>query len=182
MSQPLLTVIGATGVQGRSVIDEALRNQKYRIRAVTRNVESSGAQELAKTGVEVVEADLNDLSSLRSALQGTELLFASSNFFEPFMTRDASTAAEIEATQGINLAKAAAETASLEHFVWSTLPSSSKISKGKYAVPHFEGKHKVDTYIKTQDILLAKTTFLFVTWYAQNFTYPMFTPSIVVSI
>ena len=125
--------------------------------------------------------DLNDFGSLKAALKGTTLLFAATNSFEPFSTVDGDTAAKIEATQGMHVARAAAEVPTLHHFVWSTLPSAAKWSDGKYSVPHFEGKHAVDEYIKTVPALLEKTTFLYVTWYAQNLTYPMFTPALNVS-
>jgi len=57
-----------------------------------------------------------------------------------------------------------------------------KISSGKYYVPHFEGKVKIDNYIKSKKDLVAKTTFLWVTWYASNMNvYPLFIPTLLVS-
>jgi len=54
----LLTVFGATGVQGGSVIravvaDSAL-SQSFKIRGVTRDASKSSAQDLTSQGVEVV--------------------------------------------------------------------------------------------------------------------------------
>lgn len=88
---------------------------------------------------------------------------------------------KVEVQQGKNIANAAIRTATLKHFIWSTLPNGSKISNGKYVVPHFAAKNKIDDYIKSQPTLLAKTTFFWITWYATNFVFPMFTPSLVVS-
>ena len=88
---------------------------------------------------------------------------------------------EIEITQGTNLAKAAAKTSTLKHYIWSTLPNGMKVSDGKYLVPHFDAKNKVDDYIKADTNLYAKTTFLWVTYYASNYLFPMFTPNIMVS-
>ena len=51
-----------------------------------------------------------------------------------------------------------------------------KTSGGKYLVPHFESKNKVDDYIKGDASLLAKTTFLWITFNATNYYFPMFTP------
>lgn len=45
-------------------------------------------------------------------------------------------AGELERQQGINLARAAAKTATLEHYMWSTLPSAKKATGGKILVPH----------------------------------------------
>lgn len=48
-------------------------------------------------------------------------------------------------------------------------------------MPHFESKTKVDEYIRQDKELLAKTTFLFITYYATNILMPMFTPNQFVS-
>lgn len=45
---------------------------------------------------------------------------------------------EIESCQALNLAKAAAATPTLEHYIWSTLPDAKTQSSGKFLVPHFE--------------------------------------------
>ena len=65
----LLTVVGGTGTQGRSVIEAALKGGHGKIRALTRNTESQNAKDLAAKGVEVVKADLNDESSLIKAFE-----------------------------------------------------------------------------------------------------------------
>ena len=88
---------------------------------------------------------------------------------------------KVEFEQGKNIADAAAKTSTLKHFIWSTLPNARKISNGKYLVPHFEAKNKVDEYIKSNAVLYAKTTFLWLTYFAQNYSSPMFTPNFVVS-
>jgi hypothetical protein len=69
MSQPIAVIIGATGGQGGSVVDSFLKDGKYQVRAVTRNVNSANAQALHKRGVEVVTADLNDQASLIQAFK-----------------------------------------------------------------------------------------------------------------
>lgn len=45
-------------------------------------------------------------------------------------------AGELEEQQGINVARAAAKTATLDHYIWSTLPSARKFTGGKILVPH----------------------------------------------
>ena len=60
-SQKLILVIGATGAQGLAVIDALLKPgpngspSPYFVRALTRNPQSSRAQELATKGVDVVQ-------------------------------------------------------------------------------------------------------------------------------
>lgn len=54
----LLTIFGATGIQGSSVIRAVLADsdlsQSFRIRAVTRDASKPSAEALSKQGIEVV--------------------------------------------------------------------------------------------------------------------------------
>jgi uncharacterized protein YbjT (DUF2867 family) len=181
MSTKTATILGATGNQGAGVVSALLQQHpKYNLRAVTRRPDSDAATSLRAKGVEVVQADLNDAESLKAAFAGSHVIFAVTDFFEPFAASGAAEKAmDAEARQGINIAEAAAATEGLEHFVWSTLPNSSRISGGKYTVPHFEGKNRVDERIRADGALLAKTTFLWVTWYHTNYSFPVFTPQFV---
>lgn len=58
----LITVFGATGNQGGSVIkyilEDATLSKEYKIRGITRDTTKHSAQELSKKGVEVVKARL----------------------------------------------------------------------------------------------------------------------------
>ncbi len=68
-----LTVLvsGATGNQGGAVA-QALLASGHRVRALTRNTESSRARRLADQGVELVQGNLDDARSLGRALHGTD--------------------------------------------------------------------------------------------------------------
>jgi len=176
MSNKIVSVIGATGVQGGSVINALLEDGTYTIRAITRNPNSDAAKTLTSKGVEVVAADINDVSSLISAFSGSHAIYGVTDFFEPFAKHGPARAMEIEAEQGTNIAKAASATTSLKHYIWSTLPNGSKLSGGKYRVPHFEAKNRANEYIRSDGNLYSKTTFLWITFYAQNYYFPMFTP------
>lgn len=74
-SQKLVVVVGATGAQGGSVVSTLSKNPIYKIRAITRNTTSAAAQKLVAQGVEVVEADSEDVSSLIKAFQVRSLSF-----------------------------------------------------------------------------------------------------------
>lgn len=176
MTGKIISVIGATGVQGGSVVDALLKDSIYSVRAITRNTNSEAAKALTARGVEVVTADVNDLSSLTRAFEGSYAIYALTDFFEPFAQHGAQKAVEVETEQGITIAKAAAATTGLQHYMWSTLPNGSQISGGKYVIPHFDAKNKIDAFIRSQPELLAKTTFFWVTFYAQNYYFPMFAP------
>lgn len=56
--------------------------EKYRIRCLTRNIESAAAQSLASKGAEVVQGDLADPSSLPAAVQGCWGVFAVTNYYD----------------------------------------------------------------------------------------------------
>lgn len=182
MAKKLLTVVGGTGTQGLSIINAALKDGTYTVRATTRNPKSEKAEQLRARGVETVQADVGDEQSLVAAFRGSAAVFGVTDFFEPFAKLGPEKAVEVESAQGINIARAAAKTASLEHFIWSTLPNGGRLTGGKYLVPHFVAKNRVDDYIKQDKALHAKTTFLWVGFYGNNFQYPMFTPNLMVSV
>jgi uncharacterized protein YbjT (DUF2867 family) len=66
---PILTVMGATGAQGKSVVAHALKVGVYRVRAITRSTTSEKVQALIAQGVEVVSADVNNEASLIKAFE-----------------------------------------------------------------------------------------------------------------
>ncbi|XHG05012.1 hypothetical protein AWENTII_008264 [Aspergillus wentii] len=148
-AKQLAVILGATAGQGRSVVDTLLRNDLYGVRAVTRNCNSNEAQNLKSQGVEVVEADLDDLSSLSAAFDNAHVIFAVTRMVNGDMAG--------ETRHGQNIATVAATIPTLQHFIWSTLPSA--LSKG-FSVPHQDAKAEVDEYILSSLPELAdKTTF-----------------------
>ena len=140
MGKQIVTVLGSTGAQGGGVVRALLDQQDWQVRAVTRNARSQAALRLAELGCEIAEADLNTPATLLEALQGSYGLFAVTNFWDR-----ATRMGEFE--QGKNLVHAAKE-ADIQHFIWSTLPDYQALSGGKYTVPHFTSKARVDTEVK----------------------------------
>ena len=65
----IIAVTGATGGQGGSVAQNLLKKPEWKVRAITRNVNSKGAQALAAQGAEVVAANLDDEASLVKAFE-----------------------------------------------------------------------------------------------------------------
>ncbi len=195
----LVVVVGATGKQGGSVVSALLKEGSYKIRGITRNTSSRSTHHLTAQGVEMVSADLNSEESLSAAFQAsplprvhsprqvelTNLVGSHSNLrshslLEPFLTQSPSDCIRIEYTQGVNLARATSRTPTLKHYIWSTLPNSRQISDGKLIVPHYEGKNRVDDYIRADKVLFPKATFLWATFYAVNFQLPNFAPNLLV--
>lgn len=172
----LVVVIGSTGGQGGSVVKSFLRDPNYRVRGVTRNTGSEKAKALASQGVEMVKADIGDEASLEKAFEGAYAIFAVTDYYEHFFTKGKDVAMETEFQQGCNLARAASRTPTLRRYLWSTLPFTSYLSGGEVVVPHFEGKGRVDKYIKdTLPDLFPKTTFCIFSIFTDNLiTYPIF--------
>ena len=182
-----VAVVGATGARGSSVVQTILKSahrDEWTIRALSRNTEGAAAKDQEKAGVEVVAADLTDLESLKAAFSDCYAVFAMTDFFVPFANfdADADKAIALERQLAANIYDAVKANPSIVHFIWSTLPHAEKISQGKYKVPHFVAKNGLDDRIKADPELLAKTTFLWVGWYAANFQYPIFKPTMMVSI
>jgi uncharacterized protein YbjT (DUF2867 family) len=100
----LIVVIGATGKQGGSVLASLLADssasEQFKYRGVTRDTSKPAAQALAKQGVEMVAADLDNKASLVKAFKGAYGVFAVTDFWAT-MDKGA------EVQQGKNLADAA---------------------------------------------------------------------------
>lgn len=177
MSQKLIVVVGATGGQGGSVASSFLKDGNWRVRELTRNPDSEKAKALSTKGVEMVKGDLGDLASLEKAFSGANVIFAITDYYENFWTKGWEKSMEIEYIQGTNMAKAASKVPTLEHYLWSTLPHSTRVSEGKALVPHFEAKGRVDEFIKEDERLLSLTTFCFFTTFVINLIdYEVFKP------
>ncbi|KAK8851495.1 NmrA-like family protein [Apiospora arundinis] len=141
----LITVFGATGNQGGSVVQTFLHDAKLKnewsVRGVTRDVSKESSKKLAAQGVDVVSADLNDKASIVEALKGSYAVFAVTNYWEKMDDK-------LEIQQGKNLADAAKE-AGVEFLIWSSLYNVNKLSKGALPhVYHFDSKATVEEYIR----------------------------------
>jgi uncharacterized protein YbjT (DUF2867 family) len=147
----LIAVVGATGQQGGAVVRALQASNQFKVRALTRN--PAKHRSLAD---EVVEADLNRPETLASAFDGAHGVFLVTNFQEHG-------ADELkQATAAVRAAK----DAGVRHFVWSTLPDVEAISKGKFDVPHFTGKAKLDRIVREAGF--ANHTFVIAPFYYQN--------------
>ncbi|KAI0697300.1 NAD(P)-binding protein [Cerioporus squamosus] len=160
----LVAICGATGNQGGSVAKLLLRYPDlYRLRALTRDPQSAAARQLAEIGAEVVKTDLTVPSDVREALRGCWGVFGVTNFYDSKIKDDLGS----EEQQGKNLVDAALENG-VKCFVWSTLPSSEKISGGRLISRVYEGKHHVDGYILEKGLPAA---FLYTGNFYENLVY-----------
>jgi uncharacterized protein YbjT (DUF2867 family) len=150
-NKKLIAVIGATGQQGGGVLRALQARGQFKVRALTRN--SDKHRELAE---EVVEADLGKPETLKAAFSGAHGVFLVTNF------QEAGSDEPKQATAAIRAAK----DAGVKHLVWSTLPDVEAISGGRFNVPHFTGKAKIDRVVK--DGGFENYTFVIAPFYYQN--------------
>ena len=147
----LIAVIGATGQQGGAVVRALQAAGQFTVRALTRHPDTH--RDLAD---EVVEADLNRPDTLQPAFAGAHGVF---------LVTDSWLRGNDEFAQGTSAVRAA-KAAGVKHVVWSTLPDVEAISSGRFNVPHFSGKAKVDGVVKEAGF--ANHTFVIAPFFYQN--------------
>ncbi|GLA66742.1 NmrA-like domain-containing protein 1 [Aspergillus tubingensis] len=165
MSRRTVVVIGATGSQGGPVARELLKSPHlYHVRALTRDPSKPAAQELAELGAEVQAFDLNaGIDVLLQAFTGADAIFAMTDFW-------ATRSAKAEATQGRTIIDAAAQTPTVQHFIWSSLPDPERVSGSILKnIHHWKSKSLVADYIQQQyPELWGKTTVVLFPNYFEN--------------
>ncbi|KAJ7727036.1 NmrA-like protein [Mycena olivaceomarginata] len=129
LSAPLVTVVGATGAQGRSVIKALAESIKpYRVHGFSHDSMKPATQKLFAQGVEVADVSLvlGNVKDVFKAFEGTNIAFVTA-----------------EAKMMLDAVKAAG----VKHIVWSGLLNISKISSRKYThVLNFNSKALVTDY------------------------------------
>ncbi|KAF7365970.1 NmrA domain-containing protein [Mycena venus] len=142
----IVTVFGATGLQGSAVARTLFRDGTFIPRAITRNPESAAALNLMAEGIEVVKADPLDKASLLGAMRGSEALTA------PIFPLKAEGEGPNEIDQGRNIVDAAKE-AGVKFFIFTSLPDIRKLSGGKYKnVLHYDHKVVVEEYLRSSGL------------------------------
>jgi uncharacterized protein YbjT (DUF2867 family) len=132
MAQKLTVVVtGSTGKQGGAVA-RGLLGRGHKVRAVTRDPNSSQAKSLADAGATLIAASLEDTAAITKALEGATSLFAMT---VPSVGTDAETRQGIAATDA---AKAAGV-----HLVFTSVGSANR----QTGIPHFDSKYEVEKHI-----------------------------------
>lgn len=160
----LLTVFGATGQQGGSVVEYIINDpelsKEFKVRGITRDLTKPAAQALQQKGVEIVKADADDRESLKQAMQGAHTVFGvTATIYDEKLK-------ERELAQGKAMADAAVA-AGVQYFVFSTLSNGGKMSGGKIQnLAHFDVKAEIEEYIRSLPI---KSAFFAPGSFMQNF-------------
>ncbi|KJZ75357.1 hypothetical protein HIM_05283 [Hirsutella minnesotensis 3608] len=165
-SGKLVTVYGATGTQGGSVVRSLLQNKSnaFSVRAITRNPDSGKARELASLGVDVVKADGHKREQVLEAFKGSWAVFVNTDssdlaLYEP--------SHKTESDLGKSIVDAAFE-AGVDVFVYSGLASASLLSQGATPSRLFDEKHTIGTYAQAKGFKTAVV--IAAGWYMENHT------------
>lgn len=156
--KPLITVVGILGKQGQSAAHTLLRSGRYRVRGITRRIDSPEALNLARQGAEVVKLplDLGYYDEYVEAFRGSYGVFLMTPGIAPPLTH--------ETDLGKQLADAAVE-AGVQHIVFSSLENVDEITGGKKFAPHFTDKARIEQYIRTLPI---KSSFIYMAFFYTN--------------
>jgi uncharacterized protein YbjT (DUF2867 family) len=148
MTQKLTVVVaGSTGKQGGAVA-RGLLERGHKVRAITRDPNSSQAKSLANVGATLIAASLEDTAAIKKALEEATSLFA-------MTTPVGGTDAEIR--QGVAAADAAK--AAGVHLVFTSVGSANR----QTGVPHFDSKYEVEKHIAKISVratILAPVSFM----------------------
>ena len=132
MARELTVVVtGSTGKQGGAVA-RGLLERGHKVRAVTRDPNSSHAKSLANARATLVAASFEDTAAITKALEGATSLFA--------MTTP-SGGTDAETRQGVAAADAA-KVAGV-HLVFTSVGSANR----QTGIPHFDSKYEVEKHI-----------------------------------
>ena len=171
-AKKIITVFGATGAQGGGLVRAILQDasSEFAVRAVTRDAQSDKAKALAQMGAEVVEADIDDVESVKRAMDGAYGAYCVTFFWAHYSP-------EKEMNEAKNFAEAA-KAKGLQHVIWSTLEDTRILVplsddrmptlNEKYKVPHFDGKGAADHFFSDAEV---PVTFLMTAFYWENLIY-----------
>ncbi|KAJ7306888.1 NAD(P)-binding protein [Mycena albidolilacea] len=154
LTERLILVIGATGAQGRAVVDALLApdgqgtESSYTVRALTRDPTSKNAQELTARGVECVKGSFTDYAVVAETLQGA---------YGAWVNTDSFAVGQMEEVYaGMRIYEVAKRVPSLRHYVWSNLRYVLKNASfnPEYFADHLNAKGRVGEWLSVQPSVL----------------------------
>lgn len=166
----IIAVLGASGVQGGSVITAILAHpvlsKQFHIRALSRNLSSISSKPWSSAVPDRQYADIDDPATLSSAFANVHTVFGVNNYWEHLDL-------ERDIQQGRNIADAA-RAAGVSHLIWSAQYSAAQV-KGDPSDPTridtLDGKAAVMEYIeatKAQREPPLRATYPIAGFYMQN--------------
>lgn len=155
INKPLITIVGILGKQGRSVAKTLLETGRYRVRGITRRVDSIEAISLVEQSAELVSIPL-DLGHKKDFVEAFCGSYGITLNIAPPQTH--------EFALGKELADAAVE-AGVQHLIFSILENVDRITGGKKFAPHFTDKARIEDYIRTLPIT---SSFIYMAFFYTN--------------
>ncbi len=158
LEKPLITIVGVLGKQGQSAARTLLESGRYRVRGITRRLDSQVAQELIDLGAELISIPLNSghQQDFQKAFRGSYGVFMMTPNISPPQTH--------EFELGKELADAAVF-AGVQHLIFSSLENVDKLTNGKMFAPHFTDKAEIEEYIRTLPIT---SSFIYMAFFYTN--------------
>lgn len=150
-----IAVIGATGRQGRGVVDALLYTGgsiHYEVRPMTRSLSSKLAQAFSRDypQLDLLQWRQQELESLRECFEGCYGVFIIPGFISASeMTLKDWSRAELDLG---NRLLAAAKAAKVSHLVYPTFPSIFNASNGRINIRYFETAHEIRRQIHSSSM------------------------------
>tara|TARA_Y100001968_G_scaffold324496_1_gene363968 strand:- start:33107 stop:34060 length:954 start_codon:yes stop_codon:yes gene_type:complete len=144
---PIIAVTMSTGLQGRGLVEELSKSNKFQVRAITRDVKSEQALKLAKLpNVSLFKGDLLDHESLTKSFEGAYGIFGNTT-----PTKDwRPLVREYEISQGrvlIDAVKDIQKKGDLKHFIFSSICKAKDPLHNQPAPSHFTSKWDIEEYL-----------------------------------
>ena len=137
----MILIVGITGVLGRETARQLLA-AGHKVRGLTRDPAS--AEDLKKQGVEIVQGDLIDHASLKSACQGVDAVLASAHS----LMGAGKYKSEAVDDEGHRALIDAAKASGVKHFVYTSAQHASP----KHPTDFYRTKAKVEAYLKASGL------------------------------
>ncbi|KAL4939365.1 hypothetical protein BDV06DRAFT_231098 [Aspergillus oleicola] len=150
MAPNKLVVFGATGQQGASILTTIVSHptlsKQYSLRGITRDASKPKPQSLAAQGIEIIEANLDDPSTLPRAVADahTVILITETQYVSDLKERE---------TRQAKSVVDASLAAGVQFFAFSTAVHANKLWDGG-AVDQFDVKAEIENYIRGLDFPL----------------------------
>ncbi|MBE9160320.1 NmrA/HSCARG family protein [Nodosilinea sp. LEGE 06152] len=160
-------LIGVTGGTGSNAVKGLLEQKVTDLRAITRKIdlERPSLSKLHNSGVELVEADLDDESSLKAAFAGVSAVYCHA------LAPDLAKPDPQEVVRAQRIAQAAKQ-ANVNHVVYNSAGGADR----KSGIAHIEQKYRVEQILKQANL---PTTMLRACLFMEEFWKPYTRPSIL---
>ncbi len=176
-NKPLLVCTTAPSLEGMAFCRQVLKRGQFRVRALTRNLESPRAKVLQEMGAELFVADNEDVESLRRAFKGAHGVYGITTWSGATFARDGSVQRDTskksreledaEARQGQNIIEAALGTGrkhdsyarqqpTVKHFVLQSMHRGGRKSPSEYPNPEVEAPLHHKAKWRQEDALLTR--------------------------